>query len=56
MLKPAQLTKQQVEQIKKQNDGSTILKEIITVKDGIPFLKEFEIHENNVFLLNIIKL
>lgn len=56
MGKPAQLTKQQVEQIKKQNDGSPILKEIITVKDGTPFSKELDIRENDVFFLNFIKL
>jgi xylan 1,4-beta-xylosidase len=54
--KPAQLTKLQVEQIKKQNDGSPILKEIITVKTGTPFSKELEIRENDVFFLNLIKL
>ncbi len=56
MGRPSQLTKQQVEQIKKQNDGSPFLKEIVTIKDGIPVLKELEIHENDVFFLNIIKL
>jgi len=56
MGKPAQLTKQQVEQIKKQNDGSPMLKEIITVKDGMLFLKELDIRENDVFFLNMIKL
>jgi xylan 1,4-beta-xylosidase len=54
--KPAQLTKLQVEQIKKQNDGSPISNEIITVKTGTPFSKELEIRENDVFFLNLIKL
>jgi xylan 1,4-beta-xylosidase len=53
--KPAQLTKPQVEQIKKQNDGSPISNEIITVKTGTPFSKELEIRENDVFFLNLIK-
>ena len=56
MGKPAQLTRQQVEQIKKQNDGSPISKEIITVKDGIPFSKELEIRENDVFFLHLIRI
>jgi len=56
MGKPPQLSKQQVEQIKKQNDGSPISKEIITVKDGIPFSKELDIRENDVFFLNLTKL
>jgi xylan 1,4-beta-xylosidase len=54
--RPQQLTKQQVEQIKKQNDGSPVAKEIITIKDGAAFSKELEIRENDVFFLNMIKL
>jgi xylan 1,4-beta-xylosidase len=56
MGKPSQLTKQQVEQIKRQNDGSPFLKEIITLKEGTPFSKELDIRENDVFFLNFIKL
>lgn len=54
--KPAQLTRQEVEQIKKLNDGSPVTREIVTVKAGIPFTKELEIRENDVFFLNIVKL
>jgi len=56
MGKPAQLSRQQVEQIKKQNDGSPISKEIITVKNGIPFSKELEIRENDVYFLQLIRM
>jgi xylan 1,4-beta-xylosidase len=56
MGKPQQLSKHQVEQIKKQNDGSPILKEIITIKNGDSFSKELDIRENDVFFLNLIKL
>jgi xylan 1,4-beta-xylosidase len=56
MGKPQQLTKQQVEQIKKQNDGSPMLKEIIPIKDGAPFSKELDIRENDVFFLNLVRL
>jgi xylan 1,4-beta-xylosidase len=56
MGRPAQLTKQQVEQIKKLNDGSPILKEIVTINKGTPFSKELDIRENDVFFLNIMKL
>ncbi len=56
MGKPSQLTKLQVEQIKKQNDGSPISKEIVKVKTGIPFSKELDIRENDVYFLNMIKL
>jgi xylan 1,4-beta-xylosidase len=56
MGKPSQLTKTQVEQIKKQNDGSPFLKEVIKVKDGAPFSWELDAHENDVFLVTLIKL
>ena len=48
--KPTQLSRRQVEQIKKQNDGSPISKEIVTIKDGITFTKELDIRENHVVL------
>ena len=56
MGKPAQLSKQQVDQIKRLNDGSPVSKEIITVKNGIPFSKELDLRENDVYFLNLIKL
>jgi Beta-xylosidase len=55
MNRPHQLTKQQVEQIKKLNDGSPISKENIKVISREIFSKELEIRENDVFLLNMIK-
>lgn len=54
--KPNQLTRAQVEQIKQQNDGSPVSKEIITIKSGAPLTKEIEIRENDVFFLNLIRL
>lgn len=54
--KPSQLSKQQVEQIKRQNDGSPFSKEIITIKDGHAFSKALDLRENDVFFLNMIKL
>ena len=56
MGKPKQLTKQQVEQIKKSNDGSPVSMEKVTLKANEVFSKELEISENDVFLLNMIKL
>jgi xylan 1,4-beta-xylosidase len=56
MGKPQQLTKQQVEEIKKQNDGSPMLKEIITVKDGVGFSRDLDIRENDVLFLNLVRL
>jgi xylan 1,4-beta-xylosidase len=56
MGKPKQLTRQQVEQIKKLNDGSPVSNEIVKVKADAPFLKELDLRENDIFLLNMIKL
>ncbi len=55
MGRPNQLTKEQVQKIKELNDGSAIYCEKIKVKTGVPFLKELEIRENDVFLITITK-
>ena len=55
MGRPDQLTKEQVQKIKALNDGSAISSEKIQVKNGVPFLKELEMRENDVYLLTIIK-
>lgn len=54
--KPSQLTRQQVEQIKKLNDGSPVAKDMITIKRGAPLSKEMDIRENDVLMLNLIRL
>lgn len=56
MGKPSQLNRQQVEQIKRQNDGSPVAKEIITVNSGVPLSKELDIRENDVLMVNLIRL
>jgi len=53
---PNQLSKIQVEQIKKMNNGSPVAAEIVKVKAGTPFSKELDLRENDVFLLNLVKL
>ncbi len=55
MNKPGQLTRQQVYLIKKQNDGSPLSTEIITVKEKTAFIKELNFRENDVYFLNLIK-
>ena len=55
MGKPKQLNKQQVEKLKRQNDGSPVSTEVIEVKENTAFSKELDIRENDVFLLNMIK-
>jgi xylan 1,4-beta-xylosidase len=54
--RPNQLTKQQVGEIKKINSGTPVSTEIVKVKEGVPFIKELNIRENDVYLLNLIKL
>ncbi len=54
--KPSQLSKAQVNALKKQNDGSPIVKENITVNASGVLLKELAIRENDVFFINMIKL
>jgi xylan 1,4-beta-xylosidase len=55
MNKPGQLTKQQVEQLKKQNDGSPVFTQTITLKGNGTFMKELDLRENDVYFLNLIK-
>lgn len=54
MGKPKQLNKQQVEELKRKNDGSPIVTEAIEVKPNTAFTKELDIRENDVLLLNLI--
>jgi xylan 1,4-beta-xylosidase len=55
MGRPTQLNKQQVEELKKQNDGSPVLTELIDVDDNGFFSKEFDIRENDVIMLSLAK-
>jgi xylan 1,4-beta-xylosidase len=52
---PKQLSKQQVELIKAQNDGSPILSEIIQVQGTRVFTQELDQRENDVFLITLTK-
>ncbi len=54
--KPNYLTQQQVAQIKSQHDGSPFLKKMISVKAHTPYTEDIDLRENDVFLVNIIKL
>jgi xylan 1,4-beta-xylosidase len=55
MNRPKQLTKQQVEQIRKLNDCTPVTAETVKVKAVGTFSKELDIRENDVLLLNMIK-
>jgi xylan 1,4-beta-xylosidase len=56
MGKPSSLTQVQVDHIKKQNDGSPFLKEIVHIKAGTPFSYELEMRENDVFFIDLVKM
>lgn len=55
MNRPHQLTRQQVAQIKNQNDGSAILKEQVTIQASGRFSKDIKIRENDVYLVKLSK-
>lgn len=56
MNKPNQLTKQQVDILKKHNNGVPISSEIISINSDGNFNKNFPINENDVVLINFVKL
>lgn len=53
--RPAQLSKQQVEDLKKNNSGAPVSEEVLSVTGGIPIIKKLALRENDVVLLNFIK-
>lgn len=53
--RPDQLTRQQVDLIKKQSNGAPVSRENIRIDASKIFSKEFPIRENDVFFLNLIK-
>jgi xylan 1,4-beta-xylosidase len=56
MDRPKQLTRQQVDKIKKLNDGSPLSRELIQVNSSGVFSKELDIRENDVSLFNLVRL
>ena len=54
MGRPGQLNRQQVKKLKEQN-GSPVAIQQIEIKPGTVFFREFDIRENDVILLNLIK-
>jgi xylan 1,4-beta-xylosidase len=56
MNKPKQLTKQQVEQIKKANNGSPVSTKVIKIKTNTVFVEELDMREYDVYFLNFVKL
>jgi xylan 1,4-beta-xylosidase len=56
MGKPNQLTRPQVKEIREINNGAPVATEIVTVKADGAYSKELDLLENDVFLLNLVKL
>jgi xylan 1,4-beta-xylosidase len=54
MGRPAQLNRQQVEKLKEEN-GSPVVKQQIEIKPNSVYSREFDIRENDVILINLIK-
>ncbi|MFB3896158.1 MAG: glycoside hydrolase [bacterium] len=50
---PNQLTKQQVEQLKKNNNGLPITKTVVTIKQGSSFIQDLDLRENDVYLVTL---
>jgi xylan 1,4-beta-xylosidase len=54
MGRPNQLNRQQVEKLKEEN-GSPVAKQEIVIKPNTVYSREFDIRENDVILVNLIK-
>lgn len=55
MNKPNQLTLQQVNTLKKHNNGAPLITEKVTVDSNGIYSKDFNLNENDVLLLNFVK-
>ncbi len=55
MGRPAQLTRQQVNEIKTKNSGTAFYKESVTIKKGKAFVHSIELKENDVYLVKLTK-
>jgi len=54
--RPKQLTREQVERIKQINSGAPVLTEVTKINLSGLFIKEFAVRENDVFMLNLVRL
>jgi len=55
MNKPKQLNREQVEKIKKLNNGFPVSTEFINIKANATFTKELNLRENDIYFLNLVK-
>jgi xylan 1,4-beta-xylosidase len=56
MKRPEQLSREQVNKIKQLNSGAPVLTEEIKINSSGSFIKEIDTRENDVFLINLVKL
>lgn len=55
MNQPKQLTAQQVDTLKKNNNGAPIATATVSVDAKGILMRDFDLHENDVFLLKLVK-
>jgi xylan 1,4-beta-xylosidase len=53
--RPGQLSRPQVEMIKKKNDGKPVSTESVDIQSGDSFQREYTVRENDVYLVQIAK-
>lgn len=56
MGRPAQLNKKQVEDLKKKSSGIPVSSETVTIKLDGTFSKDFEVRENDVYFIELVKI
>jgi len=54
--KPSQLTKKQLTEIKSKNDGKPFMMETVTIKSDGNFFREIDLRENDVIMVNLVKI
>lgn len=53
--RPSQLTRPQVERIKKKNDGKPVQVETVHIHKGEVFARDYAVRENDVYLVQLVK-
>jgi xylan 1,4-beta-xylosidase len=53
--RPSQLTRPQVEEIKRKNDGKPVAVEIVSIRRGEAFERSYSVRENDVFFVGLTK-
>jgi xylan 1,4-beta-xylosidase len=53
--RPSQLTRPQVEEIKRKNDGKPVNVETVQIRRGETFVRDYAVRENDVFLVQLVR-